>query len=390
MRRTIKVIFSIILVLILAVGVSMGLVFNKSGYTLEQPSFKALDRVIAAEKAGGTAAFTEKEVNSLLAAVYKSPEEIGNVIIKTPQFKFNDDKLTVGIPGIYKGVSVVVWSTGNIEYDEGNIIYNPTNFKAGKFPMPKAVILNGVKNNKAQGLEVRNEKIYINKDIIPVDISSVVLDNSILTVKIDKFDPSKLFNNNEMKNQLEALKNKLNDLRKKALSSEEKKQIEELLNRLQQGIKNPSQNILNEISKGLKDISKNIKSTEGKKQAEDIASGIDKTIEDNKKNEQNDKAEQEQKEQQEKINLLTKARNQLSGALNNTGSEEGNKIISLMIQTLNKLIANPSYNYSNDAAVVKGIYRGLSQNQKDALINAIMTNTDTAVLMQIANIFNLL
>ncbi|MBM7869874.1 hypothetical protein JOC70_001344 [Clostridium pascui] len=383
MRRTIKVIFSIVLILILAVGVSMSLAFNKSGYTLEEPSFKALDRIIVAEKTGGTAAFTEKEVNSLLAAVYKSPEEIGNIIIKTPQFKFNDDKLTVGIPGVYKGVSVVVWSTGSIEYDEDNIIYNPTNFKVGKFPIPKAVILNGVKSNKAHGLEVRNEKIYINKDIVPVDISSVVLDNSILTLKIDKFDPSKLFNNNEIKNQLEALKNKLNDLRKKALSSEEKKQIEELLNRLQQGIKNPSQNILNEISNGLKDISKNIKSTEGKKQAEDIASDIDKTIE-------NDKAEQEQKEQQEKINLLTKARGQLSGALNNTGSEEGNKIISLMIQTLNKLIANPSYNYSNDAAVVKGIYSGLGQNQKDALINAIMTNTDTTVLIQIANIFNLL
>lgn len=384
MKRTIKVIFSIILILILAVGVSMGLAFNKSGYTLEEPSFKALDRVIAAEKTGGTAAFTEKEVNSLLAAVYKSPEEIGNIIIKTPQFKFNDDKLTVGIPGIYKGVNVLVWSTGSIGYDESNIIYNSTNFKVGKFPIPKAVVLNAIKNNKAQGLEVRNEKIYINKDMIPVDIGSVVLDNSILTLKIDKFDPSKLFNNNEIKNQLEALKNKLNDLRKKALSSDEKKQIEELLNRLQQGIKNPSQNILNEISNGLKDISKNIKSTEGKKQAEDIASGIDKTIEDNKNNQGSNNADQE------KINLLTKARNQLSGVKNNTGSEEGNKIISLMIQTLNKLIANPSYNYSNDAAVVKGMYRGLSQNEKDALINAMMTNTDTAVLMQIANIFNLL
>ena len=141
---------------------------------------------------------------------------------------------------------------------------------------------------------------------------------------------------------------------------------------------------MNEISNGLKDISKNIKSTEGKKQAEDIASGIDKTIEDNKNNQGSNKADQE------KINLLTKARNQLSGVKNNTGSEDGNKVISLMIQTLNKLIANPSYNYSNDAAVVKGIYRGLSQNEKDALINAIMTNTDTAVLMQIANIFNLL
>lgn len=384
MKRIIKVIFSIILILILAVGISIGLAFNKSGYTLEEPSFKALDRVIAAEKTGGTAAFTEKEVNELLAAVYKSPEEVRNITIKTPQFKFNDDKLTVGIPGIYKGVSVVVWSTGSIGYDEGNIIYNPTNFKVGKFPIHKAVVLNRLKSNKAQGLEVRNEKIYINKDIIPVDISSVVLDNSILTLKIDKFDLSKLFNNNEIKNQLEALKNKLNDLRKKALSSEEKKQIEELLNRLQQGIKNPSQNILNEISNGLKDISKNIKSTEGKKQAEDIASGIDKTIEDNKNNQGNNNADQE------KINLLTKARNQLSGVKNNTGSEEGNKVISLMIQTLNKLIANPSYNYSNDAAVVKGIYRELSQNEKDALINAIMTNTDTLVLMQIANIFNLL
>ncbi|KGK89572.1 hypothetical protein [Clostridium sp. HMP27] len=384
MKRIIKVIFSIILILILAVGISIGLAFNKSGYTLEELSFKALDRVIAAEKTGGTAAFTEKEVNELLAAVYKSPEEVANITIKTPQFKFNDDKLTVGIPAIYKGVSVVVWSTGSIGYDEGNIIYNPANFKVGKFPIPKAVVLNRLKSNKAQGLEVRNEKIYINKDIVPVDISSVVLHNSILTLKIDKFDPSKLFNNNEIKSQLEALKNKLNDLRKKALSSEEKKQIEELLNRLQQGIKNPSQNILNEISNGLKDISKNIKSTEGKKQAEDIASGVDKTIEDNKNDQGNNNADQE------KINLLTKARNQLSGVKNNTGSEEGNKVISLMIQTLNKLIANPSYNYSNDAAVVKGIYRGLSQNEKDALINAIMTNTDTLVLMQIANIFNLL
>lgn len=384
MKRIIKVIFSIILIVILAVGISIGLAFNKSGYTLEEPSFKALDRVLIAEKTGGTAAFTEKEVNSLLAAIYKSPEEIGNNIIKTPQFKFNDDKLTVGIPGVYQGISAVAWSTGNIAYDKSNIIYNPINFKVGKLPIPKTMVLNQINKNKIEGIEVRNQKIYINKDIIPVDISSVVLDNSILTLKIDKFDPSKLFNNNEIKSQLEALKNKLNDLRKKALSSDEKKQIDELLNRLQQGIKNPSQNILNEISKGLKDISKNIKSTEGKKQAEDIASNIDKTIKDNENNQENNKAEQE------KINLLTKARSQLSGVLNNTGSEGGNKIISLMIQTLNKLIANPSYNYSSDAAVVKGIYNGLSQNEKDALVNAIMTNTDTTVLMQIANIFNLM
>lgn len=384
MRRTIKVIFSIILIVILAVGISIGLAFNKSGYTLEEPSFKALDRILAAEKTGGTAAFTEKEVNSLLAAIYKSPEKIGNNIIKTPQFKFNDDKLIVGIPGVYQGISAIAWSTGNIEYDESNIIYNPINFKVGKLPIPKAVVLNQINKNKIQGLEIRNEKIYINKDMLPMDISSVVLGNNILTLKIDKFDPSKLFNNNQIKNQLEALKNKLNDLRKKSLSSDEKKQIEELLNRLQQGIKNPSQNILNEISKGLKDISKNIKSTEGKKQAEDIASGIDKTIKDNENNQGNNKADQE------KISLLTKARNQLSGVLNNTGSEGGNKIISLMVQTLNKLIANPSYNYSSDAAVVKGIYSALSQSQKDSLINAIMTNTDPTVLMQIANIFNLL
>ncbi|WP_097027884.1 hypothetical protein [Clostridium peptidivorans] len=390
MKRVIKIIFSIILILILAVGISIGLAFNKSGYTLEEPSFKSLDRILIAEKTGGTAAFTEKEVNSLLAAVYKSPEEIGNIVIKTPQFKFNDDKLTMGIPAIYKGINVITWSTGNIEYDESNIIYNPINFKVGKFPITKAMVLNEVKNRKIEGIEVMDEKIYINKDIIPVDISSVVLDNSILTLKIDQFDPSKLYNNNEIKNQLEALKNKLNDLRKKALSSEEKKQIEELLNRIQQGIKNPSQSVLNEISNGLKDISKNIKSTEGKKQAEDIASDIDKTIKDNEKNQGNNTAEQEQKSQQEKINLLTKARNQLSGALNNTGSKEGNKIISLMVQTLNKLIANPSYNYSNDAAVIKGIYNGLSQNEKNTLINAITTNTDSAVLMQIASIFNLI
>lgn len=384
MKRTAKVIFSVILIVILAVVICIGLAFNKSGYTLEKPSFKALDKILLTEKTGGTAAFTEKEVNSLLAAVYRSPEEIGNNTIKTPQFKFNGDKVTVGIPGIYQGISAVAWSTGNIEYDESNIIYNPINFKVGKLPVPKTMVLNQISNNKIEGLEVRDEKIYINKDIIPVDISSAVLDNSILTLKIEKFDPSKLFNNNEIKSQLEALKNKLNDLRKKSLSSDEKKQIEELLNRIEEGIKNPSKDILNEISNGLKDISKNINSTEGKKQAEDIASDIDKTIKDNGNKQENNNAEQE------KINLLTKARNQLSGVLNNTGSEEGNKIISLMVQTLNKLIVNPSYNYSNDAAVVKGIYNGLSQNEKDALINAIMTNTDTTVLMQIANIFNLI
>lgn len=390
MRRVIKIIFSIVLILIVAAGISIGLAFNKSGYTLEEPSFKYLDRILIAEKTGGTAAFTEKEVNSLLAAIYKSPEEIGNIVAKTPQFKFTNDKLTVGIPTIYKGINVITWSTGNIEYDKNSIIYNAESFKAGKFPIPKAMVLNQVKNRKIEGIEVRDEKIYINKDIMPVYIGSVVLNNSILTLKIDKFNPAKLYNNNDIKNQLEALKNKLNDLRKMPLSSDEKKQIDDLLNKIQQGIKNPSQNILNEISNALKNISKNIKSTESKKQAENIASGIDKTIKDNEKKQGNNVTGQDQKSQQEKINLFTKARNQLSGALNNTGSKEGNKIISLMVQTLNKLIANPSYNYSNDAAVIKGMYNGLSQNEKSDLINAITTNTDSAVLMQIASIFNLI
>lgn len=83
----------------------------------------------------------------------------------------------------------------------------------------------------------------------------------------------------------------------------------------------------------------------------------------------------------------------ISGKLNtissqvNTSSEKS--IVTQIQNSINKVLSDPSYNCSTDAAGVKALYKNLSEPEKTDLKNKIQANLDINMLLKLAAIFGI-
>ncbi|MEL5898966.1 hypothetical protein AAGC94_12950 [Clostridium sporogenes] len=114
----------------------------------------------------------------------------------------------------------------------------------------------------------------------------------------------------------------------------------------------------------------------------------DKNINNSTGNTNSNKNSQNQ-DNQARINALSNIGGQLANASASAGSAKGQQIIGIMISTVNKMMSNPNYNYSQDAASAKSIYSTLSAKEKEALKKALYSNVDTSNVNQLKNTFGI-
>lgn len=95
---------------------------------------------------------------------------------------------------------------------------------------------------------------------------------------------------------------------------------------------------------------------------------------------------QEQKRQAQ----LNKTLSDLSKVYNALETSAGKSIISSIKSVLNKMIADPNYNYQPAASSVKSNYNSLSQEEKSDVKNAILCNMSMESLRSLNNTFLLI
>lgn len=88
-----------------------------------------------------------------------------------------------------------------------------------------------------------------------------------------------------------------------------------------------------------------------------------------------------------KEDLLKKTSRQLSGVYAAVKSQKEKEIVSRIQSTINKMIANPSYQYQKDVEAVKAMKSKLTQSEKEDLQNAILDNMDTRTIKQMRATF---
>ncbi|KAJ48710.1 hypothetical protein BD780_000070 [Clostridium tetanomorphum] len=356
-----KVILAFFVVLIVLVIGSLTFPLSKNGYQKgDNSSIEGISKVREGEKKGEKVTLNSKELNNIFAVVYKNNKKLDNIVIKTPEAYVKEDKIGIKIPVEIKGMEFIASSEGTLKYENDNVIYTPEFFKVGKLNLPKNFVINKIKEFKNLGITVEDGNIKLNKNKIPFSIKDLYIENGTLTISMNKFSSNTLFKHrNNVKIELSKLKEQLILQREKSPSEEEKREIDKIITQIEKD--NPSQQLLDKVNRQIKEnnnISQEIKEAQNKNNSD-------------------------------KVQALSRVRDGLSKAMGQTGSEEGKKIIGMMISTINKMISDAAYDYNGDAVAVRSIYSKLSPQKKASFKSAIFSNVDGGSIMELRNAFGI-
>ena len=261
-----------------------------------------VDKIHTAEKQGGTAELTEADFNAILELSMRNKTLSGNLIVKGMYSQITEGKLKVYVPVSYRGFTLLISSSGDLVYNEGQVIFKPNYIQVGKLHLPMKFVAKRLHSYSIAGGMVKdNGSVELPKQIFPFNLKNVTISGEKMVLVIDKVLPP------------------------------------------------PPQNLEQKLSG----------------------------------------AQTEPSSPSSKVDLLKKAKSQLSGVYSAVKTAPEKAVIGQMQSVVAKMADNPAYLYTAESQSVKSQYNGLTSDEKSDIKVAILMNMDTGTLREIKGTFGL-
>ncbi|MGH4050622.1 MAG: hypothetical protein ACREVX_04600 [Clostridium sp.] len=309
---------------------SYSILYN-SGVVLRQTaSIEVMNKLKDIHGQGGKFELTQKDIDELSNLLM--PKTKGDVAFKGVNIDIVGDELLIEAPvtyNSYKKVNLLLSSKGKLGTSNGEITYDPENFKIGKLKLPKKIVM-------SQVVKLNNENVYAEDNLIKID-------PNISPIKINNFkvEDDKIQGSASIVSSKKSPKNMNN----------EKKVIDNSINGNDKVVNKPTNS-----NKG-REIAKSAQTTEKQTETKQVS--------------------------------LKKAKKDLSDAYNQVKTPKEQKVISKMQSTVSKMEKNSSYDAKKDQAAVKSSYDTLDADSQDRVKIALFTNVDQKNLGQLRQDFGL-
>lgn len=380
----------IIILAIVLIIVSMGTMTLYGGkYSpIKVSTVEAAEKIRVAQKNGDEVYFSQEECNELINIYFSKYFNKGTIAVKAMEISIKGDTLIIKAPVSIKGINTLLSTKGTLTYtksnssttdlsnssnavNSGSLNYIPENFKAGLLYIPKNLVMKEL-SKYIKDITVKDGNIAITADKMPFQISSASVKDGKLYMNVKKYESKGLFD--DKLTALNKAKDGLMIMESQTSSETEKKKIQSAIEEINKAVKQPEKidtNVIEKVDDKLKEIAKDNENTENKKQAEDIGQKLQNTQEEKKKA------------------SLQRVGSQLSGAMAAVKTSEQKQIIASMQSTIYKMVQNPSYNYQGDASMVKNMYKKLPNNLKNEVKSAILYNVDASTMMELKEAFGM-
>jgi len=158
---------------------------------------------------------TQEDMNAAIKLYFKKPISKGDITLKEVNTKLENGEILIEVPFSYKTLDLLFSSKGKIGLSNGEITYNADNFKLGKLPLPKKLVMALISKQSNNDFYVEDNLIKIKTEILPFKINTLEInDNKLVGVvglKGSNTSSSNLDNlsEGEIDNQLAAAKQKI-------------------------------------------------------------------------------------------------------------------------------------------------------------------------------------
>jgi len=182
---------------------------------------------------------TQEDMNAAIKLYFKKPISKGDITLKEVNTKLENGEILIEVPFSYKTLNLLFSSKGKLELSNSEITYNADNFKIGKLPLPKKIVMSLIEKQSNNNLYVENNLIKIKTDILPFKINSLEINDNKL-VGIVGLKGSNTSSNNldslgegEIDNKLAAAKQKIQNA-SAYMNATQKEQANVILNKLEE------------------------------------------------------------------------------------------------------------------------------------------------------------
>jgi len=178
---------------------------------------------------------TQGDINGAINQYLKAPISKGDITLKEVNTKMSDNEILIEAPFSYKNIDLLFSSTGKLGLSDGEITYNPDNFKLGKVSLPKKLALSLISKQSNNNFYVEDNLIKIKTDALPIAINSLIIkdDKLVGTVGFKGASNGNLgsLSENEVNNQLDVVKQKIQSATS-YMNTTQKEQANAILNKL--------------------------------------------------------------------------------------------------------------------------------------------------------------
>lgn len=144
-------------------------------------SKEVIIKLIYIKAKGGEFGFIQKEVDGLSNIYFKEPIIKGNTTLKGINVEVLKDEILIEAPISFSKINLLFSTTGKLGLSNGEIVYVADNFKLGKLPLPKSLVMSQLKKQNNKAFYVDGNLIKIKGSVLPFKLTSLkVVDNKIL------------------------------------------------------------------------------------------------------------------------------------------------------------------------------------------------------------------
>lgn len=174
-------IFTLIITLGLLAFFAYMILYNGGVVVKKTDSKEVISKLAFIKIKGGEFGLIQKEVDELANLYFAKPINKGDVTLQGVNIEVLKDELLIQAPVTYNKLDLLLSSTGKLNFSNGEIVYVADNFKIGKLPLPKSLVMAQIKKQNSEFFYVEDNTIKIKESALPFKITSLkVVDNKIL------------------------------------------------------------------------------------------------------------------------------------------------------------------------------------------------------------------
>lgn len=340
-KKVIKSVIAILIIIIALSSIFLALLLSSSSYTVQKPKVSAalVDKIREAQKQGSTIEVNKEELNEIISMYFKEEKSSGSIKINGVSGDIINGNLKLYIPASYRGINILISCEGGLTYKDNNIEYDPIYFKVGKITLPKSFALNKIKSHLKQGMIVKDESILVDKNMLPLHVKSIKINNDKILIGIEKAS-------NSLEEKLKAIENKV-------------KEVGSTGSILKADLGNqPKEN-----NTSSKDSGTN--SNDSSKSSSSSTAGKDTAA---------------------MNGALDRISSNLGSAMSSVSTGGQKAVISEMISAVNNMKGNANANPYEYAGSVRAAYKNLSPQEKAELKSAVFSNVNGSDINIVSNI----
>lgn len=141
---------------------------------------------------GGEFKLSQSDLDSISNLYFPEPINKGDTTIKGVNTEMVDDELLIKIPFSYSKLNLLFSCRGKVEFSEGEIVYDTYDYKIGKIPLPKDVVLAQISKFDNENLHVDKNLIKIKEGVFPIKLKDLKVADSKMVGVAEKLDMKSL------------------------------------------------------------------------------------------------------------------------------------------------------------------------------------------------------